>query len=95
MARTTFVDCVRRDPRHAMEAVLTVIRGARGGSNVVVVKTDDGHLVGHVRDWARELGVPGTVRRDHGVYEVRLSLLPTTFGALPEPTRDARQATAA
>ncbi len=87
MARTVYVDCVGRDRRFSVEAVLKQVRFARPGTTVLVVRSDSARLVGMLRDWASMSGVRGTIAGEGGTWEARLYLLPDDFGSLPEASR--------
>lgn len=91
MARTIYVDCVRRNPSHALRAVIQVVRQVRPGSTMLVVRSDSAQTVSLVREWARSRCVVGSVSGEVGDWEARLYLLPEQFAELPRCTRAERR----
>lgn len=87
MGQEIYVDCEGRSPHRAVEALRRDVGALRPGASTVVVRTRDLETLEAVMDWAEAQGLQPSVdeRADAKVW-LRLFVLPSQFGGLPDCT---------
>ena len=94
MARDIYIDCTRRDPAVAIEAVRRHVQALRPGASCIIVLVDDRRSIEAVADWADHSSIPVSARGHSGYWALRLFVLPRAFGALPPCVQRERSAEA-
>lgn len=87
MARDIYVDCVRRDPAVAVDALRRHVQVLRPGTSCLVCLSDDPASLEALAYWSERRGLPISVRAHAGYWSLRVYVLPDGFADIPAVTQ--------